>query len=71
MSMTSNRFPLDTDRRDLWLKSLGLQNANKWHYVCSQHFHASDYNVNRSGKRTLKPTAVPTLSVLENLSRLV
>lgn len=69
--MTSNRFPLNAYRRDLWLKLLGLLNANKWHYVCSQHFHASDYNVNTSGGRTLKPTAVPTLSVLENLSRLV
>ena len=45
------RVPDDTERKNLWLEALEMDNANKWHYVCSEHFQSCDYDLTKTKTR--------------------
>ena len=55
------RFPKDSQRRDVWLKSLGINDVPKdYERICSDHFQESDFEIKASGRRYLRQDAVPS-----------
>ena len=55
------QFPDSPKRCEDWAKSLGLEKWKKRHYVCHAHFSKDDFYMFDSGKKKLKPHAVPKI----------
>ena len=55
------RFPKDTKRLGAWLNSLGIGEVPKDHErICDNHFLETDFEVKDSGRRFVKPYALPS-----------
>ena len=62
------KFPDNQDRCDAWAKALGLADYKRNSFVCPAHFLPDDFNYFTSGKKRLKPTAVPKVSHVSYLN---
>lgn len=59
-----NTFPQNKTIRQYWLTNCGISNVKDIRYklfVCSRHFHGTDYQTLKNNKYVLKEGAVPTI----------
>lgn len=57
-------FPTNDVARNMWLKNCHIEqnrSITKSNVVCSRHFHESDYQAPKNGRRLLNSNAVPTI----------
>ncbi|XP_034944261.1 uncharacterized protein [Chelonus insularis] len=56
------KFPANQERREIWRRNCGRDNAPQHARLCEYHFDDSQFEQNRQdGWRKLKPNAVPTI----------
>lgn len=60
-AISFHRFPKNDFLKEKWIKSLGLQGAkvNTNSKICSKHFPADSFQIRETGRRDLKPSAMP------------
>ncbi|XP_076276272.1 uncharacterized protein LOC143207089 isoform X2 [Lasioglossum baleicum] len=66
--ITFHRLPKNGISRQLWLKSLGLNESTlpKECVVCSDHFRSEDFDRTSMACTRLRPNAIPNIQVLED-----
>lgn len=72
ISTFNSRMPTDDERKRIWASLLGWSKKclKKMHYICSNHFDASDIFTRANGRKYIKKDAFPILqhTVFENSS---
>ncbi|CAG9764730.1 unnamed protein product [Ceutorhynchus assimilis] len=64
LDVTYHLIPRDPVRRQIWSALLGFPKEKvlpKYSYICSRHFHKSDFHYKRNGIKYLNADAQPLL----------